>query len=339
MAPPASPRRADPHTLIFKILRGRQLRAADSNGFSDPYVVLKVGDAPLWRSQRVSKTLNPDWNALAVFAGVSLRHTPYAIAEVWDSDVTSTDDPLGKCVLPIAQLLLACADGSECELMLGRRSPKGAGACGSLWVHLAAAREGGPSHGLVPPTPPSCGLLPLATAAELFSELCACADSRPSGLGSPAAAELLECRLDGVVADFLGRARSGTLYVSNARLFFVPALEETNRAGGTGGADVMAAAACTEATAGVTLLPFASGGGWAGGAPYSGSTTSSGGLPLAPTASTDAADAVDADAVAAAVASAARFSAAAAAAALPTTPRRTTSTTTTTRRAVAVAVG
>ena len=37
-------------TLTVKVLRASGLRAADSNGFSDPYVILRVGDATPWRS-------------------------------------------------------------------------------------------------------------------------------------------------------------------------------------------------------------------------------------------------------------------------------------------------
>ena len=41
--------------------RGIGLRAADLNGKSDPYVVIKVGGFE-FKSQTIKKTLNPEWN-------------------------------------------------------------------------------------------------------------------------------------------------------------------------------------------------------------------------------------------------------------------------------------
>ena len=69
-------------TLAVRIIRARKLRAADNNGLSDPYVVLRVGDSPPWRSDVIRKTLDPDWDAAAIFSGVALDRTPYAVADV-----------------------------------------------------------------------------------------------------------------------------------------------------------------------------------------------------------------------------------------------------------------
>ena len=83
-------------TLTVKVLRGEGLRAADSNGSSDPYAILHVGDAKPWRSQTRHRDLNPVWNGSAIFERVLLQRTPYATVEVWDADLATADDPLGK---------------------------------------------------------------------------------------------------------------------------------------------------------------------------------------------------------------------------------------------------
>ena len=208
-------------TLTVKVLRGEGLRAADSNGSSDPYAILHVGDAKPWRSQTRHRDLNPVWNGSAIFERVPLQRTPYATVEVWDADLATADDPLGKAMLPIAQLLLACADGLECEVPLGRRAAKQQ-ACGSLWVHLSAVPD--LSIRISPYASPPAPLTEyLPAAAQEYGKFCARADARPTGLGSPSAAELLEARIDGVFLEFFNAVSAeGSLYVSNARLVFVP---------------------------------------------------------------------------------------------------------------------
>ena len=229
-------------TISIRVLRGRNLLAADRGGTSDPYVTLCVGDSKLWRSPTKQRTLNPDWDVQAIFEHVPLRRTPYAVAEVWDSDVASSDDPLGKALLPLEQLLMACADGLECEVPLARQSHKNQ-ASGSLWIHVAAVPEAG-TKGLA--SPPLTPILP--SVADEYSRLCGRADSRPHTLGAPATVELLEARLDDVLFEFGGRITSGALYVSNARLVFAagaqaPAVETGHSsAGDADGADAAAAA-------------------------------------------------------------------------------------------------
>ena len=219
-------------TLTVRIARARDLRAADPNGLSDPYVILRVGECAPWRSEIVRKTLNPNWSAAAIFAGVALDRTPYATADVWDSDMASADDHLGRAIIPLAQVLLASAGGMDCELTLGRRSPRSL-AKGSVWIHIQAVPDidSIPVAGVRPP-----GRLrsTLPTYAEEFKRLCLLANARPLGLGSPTTAELLETRIGGVVLEFLGSVSTGCVYVSNARLIFAPDAEPAT--GGGGGA-------------------------------------------------------------------------------------------------------
>ena len=51
----------DPQVEIG-ILRATNLPAGDSNGLSDPYVVVYLGSKDVARSSTVMETLNPVWN-------------------------------------------------------------------------------------------------------------------------------------------------------------------------------------------------------------------------------------------------------------------------------------
>lgn len=69
----------------------RGLRAADSNGLSDPYTVVRLGS----RSEQTHvllETLDPDWNEAFVFSAeeieaAMLSSVPSLLFEVWDSDI------------------------------------------------------------------------------------------------------------------------------------------------------------------------------------------------------------------------------------------------------------
>lgn len=57
-------------TLYVQLLRAKGLLAADSNGFSDPYAKLSLGEQKQ-RSRTIRKTLNPVWNSeIFAFYGV-----------------------------------------------------------------------------------------------------------------------------------------------------------------------------------------------------------------------------------------------------------------------------
>ena len=57
--------------LVFRLHSAKDLQPADSNGLSDPYVLVRVPGtrtAP-WRSRTIRKTLNPTWDEEHDFAG------------------------------------------------------------------------------------------------------------------------------------------------------------------------------------------------------------------------------------------------------------------------------
>ena len=57
---------------VAQVVGARGLRAADSNGLSDPYVVVRLGDAAE-QTRVVPECLDPDWNETFVFSAAQVR--------------------------------------------------------------------------------------------------------------------------------------------------------------------------------------------------------------------------------------------------------------------------
>ena len=49
--------------LRVSVQCARHLPAGDSNGSSDPYVVIKIGDTEIGRTETIKGTLDPTWAA------------------------------------------------------------------------------------------------------------------------------------------------------------------------------------------------------------------------------------------------------------------------------------
>lgn len=80
----------------------RELKAADSNGYSDPYCIVKA-NGKTHKTPNIKKTLNPSWELSfpldKTIAGAEL------IFEVWDHDTVGSDDFIGQVVLKFASLM------------------------------------------------------------------------------------------------------------------------------------------------------------------------------------------------------------------------------------------
>jgi hypothetical protein len=93
--------------LSIDVLEAQELPALDSNGLSDPYVLLQLGNETA-KTKTQMRTLTPKWkNEKHVLNANSLK----AALEVslWDWDTTSEDDFMGNVVIPLTELL----DGNE----------------------------------------------------------------------------------------------------------------------------------------------------------------------------------------------------------------------------------
>jgi len=84
----------------IELKKAEDLRAADSNGFSDPYVAIHLftKDAKhdgklLWKTPHIKKTLNPKWDAKFTYDidPEKLRGTDGIALQVWDHNLLSAE--------------------------------------------------------------------------------------------------------------------------------------------------------------------------------------------------------------------------------------------------------
>ncbi|OON19790.1 C2 domain protein, partial [Opisthorchis viverrini] len=93
--------RVDPFLYgVFAVIGARQIKAADSNGKSDPYCTLRLVNRVAYTST-IYKTLDPTWNQGFVFPIGDI----YSVLEVtiWDEDKEKADF-LGRIQLPLNQI-------------------------------------------------------------------------------------------------------------------------------------------------------------------------------------------------------------------------------------------
>lgn len=93
--------------LVIKLFGAKNLRAADLNGFSDPYAMFDFVGYRL-RSSIKSKTLQPDWNEILLFRESS-KHLflpgDRLFIKVKDHDIVGYDDFLGNCVVSLSHII------------------------------------------------------------------------------------------------------------------------------------------------------------------------------------------------------------------------------------------
>ncbi|RPA89242.1 hypothetical protein L873DRAFT_1832040 [Choiromyces venosus 120613-1] len=86
-----SPKLMNDSTLVLKatVVQGRNLAPKDKNGFSDPYLVLSLGDYR-FQTEAIQKTLDPTWNDTfeMPLSGVS---TSTVECVCWDKDIIGKD--------------------------------------------------------------------------------------------------------------------------------------------------------------------------------------------------------------------------------------------------------
>lgn len=92
-------RKPNKYVFTVKIVEGEDLKACDTNGLSDPYVIL--GDEfkkRLMKTRVVPKNLNPRWDEsidIIVSGPVNI------VATIWDFDTFGDDDLMGRTSLKL----------------------------------------------------------------------------------------------------------------------------------------------------------------------------------------------------------------------------------------------
>ncbi|KAF0909551.1 hypothetical protein E2562_037185 [Oryza meyeriana var. granulata] len=90
--------------LNVHVIEARNLRAMDSNGFSDPYVKLQLGKQR-FKTKVVKKNLNPTWDQEFSFSVGDVRDVLKLY--VYDEDMIGIDDFLGQVKVPLEDVLAA----------------------------------------------------------------------------------------------------------------------------------------------------------------------------------------------------------------------------------------
>ncbi|XP_027945108.1 multiple C2 and transmembrane domain-containing protein 1 isoform X3 [Eumetopias jubatus] len=88
--------------VSITLIEGRDLKAMDSNGLSDPYVKFRLGHQK-YKSKIMPKTLNPQWREQFDF---HLYEEKGGIIDItaWDKDAGKRDDFIGRCQVDLSVL-------------------------------------------------------------------------------------------------------------------------------------------------------------------------------------------------------------------------------------------
>ncbi|XP_047411720.1 multiple C2 and transmembrane domain-containing protein 1 isoform X3 [Sciurus carolinensis] len=88
--------------VSITLIEGRDLKAMDSNGLSDPYVKFRLGHQK-YKSKIMPKTLNPQWREQFDFHLYEERGGIIDIT-AWDKDAGKRDDFIGRCQVDLSSL-------------------------------------------------------------------------------------------------------------------------------------------------------------------------------------------------------------------------------------------
>ncbi|XP_073658417.1 multiple C2 and transmembrane domain-containing protein 1 isoform X17 [Tursiops truncatus] len=88
--------------VSITLIEGRDLKAMDSNGLSDPYVKFRLGHQK-YKSKIMPKTLNPQWREQFDFHLYEERGGIIDIT-AWDRDAGKRDDFIGRCQIDLSAL-------------------------------------------------------------------------------------------------------------------------------------------------------------------------------------------------------------------------------------------
>jgi len=87
--------------LIVRLIEARALKAADFNGFSDPFVEIRIkGQVTNHKTRIIKKSLNPMWNEEFVLYPTH-PETDILLLKIYDYDANSCNDLIGEMEYPV----------------------------------------------------------------------------------------------------------------------------------------------------------------------------------------------------------------------------------------------
>jgi Ca2+-dependent lipid-binding protein len=123
-------------TLRVGLIRGESLPAADANGLSDPYAVIRLDGGSKKKSEVIYKTLDPDWSQDFIFDEDINNVGRQLLVEVWDRDMMSSDF-LGKGLVDVSNLEV----GVKKEVTVELEHPSKSGSRGKVYLTVMRTRD------------------------------------------------------------------------------------------------------------------------------------------------------------------------------------------------------
>ncbi|KAF8686084.1 hypothetical protein HU200_043690 [Digitaria exilis] len=127
--------------LSVRVIEARNLRAMDSNGFSDPYVKLQLGKQR-FKTKVIKMNLNPTWDQEFSFLVGDIKDV--LKLDVYDEDILKMDDFLGQLRVPLEDVLAAddLSLGAKWYQLLPKGKTDKAVDCGDICVSISLESAG-----------------------------------------------------------------------------------------------------------------------------------------------------------------------------------------------------
>ncbi|TVU05405.1 hypothetical protein EJB05_48566 [Eragrostis curvula] len=127
--------------LNVRVVGARNLRAMDSNGFSDPYVKLQLGKQR-FKTKVIKMNLNPTWDQ--EFSFLVDDGKDVLKFDVYDEDILSMDDFLGQVKVPLEDVMAAenFSLGTRWYQLLPKGKSDKAVDCGEICVTISLETAG-----------------------------------------------------------------------------------------------------------------------------------------------------------------------------------------------------